>query len=74
METLIYPIVAAVVLILCFFVAKIALRWIVRFVLVVILFLIALGGAAWWYFDQSFKEPAAKPRSTNSQRANSDRR
>jgi energy-coupling factor transporter transmembrane protein EcfT len=73
METLIYPILVAIVLILCFFVAKIALRWIVRLVLVVILFLIALGGAAWWWFDQSVKEPA-KPRSTNSRRASSDRR
>ena len=72
MESLIYPILAVVVLILCLFVAKIALRWIVRLVFVVILFLIALGGASWWWFDQS-KEPA-KPRSTNSRRAASDRR
>jgi len=74
MEGLIYPILGAVVLILIFFVAKIALRWIVRLVLVVIILLIALGGAAWWWLDQSFKEPATQPRSTNSRRTSSDRR
>ena len=65
--TFVYAIVAGVALVLLLFVARVAIRWIIRLVLAGLLLVVVLGGVAWWWFNQS-------PRQTDSPRPTATRR
>jgi energy-coupling factor transporter transmembrane protein EcfT len=71
---LIISIVAGIALMLLVFAARIALRWVVRLVIVGLILLLTLGGAAWWWLNQPSRQPDNKPRQTSNRRASSDRR
>jgi energy-coupling factor transporter transmembrane protein EcfT len=73
-STLLICIVAGIALVLFLFAARIAFRWVIRLVIVGVLLLLALGGVAWWWLNQSSRQPDTKPRPTSNRRASSDRR
>ena len=68
--TLIYSLIAGVVLVLVFVIARVALRWIFKLAVIVLLLLVILGGAAWVLFNYSPRHSEPKPRSTPTRRAN----
>ncbi|HEX6730944.1 MAG TPA: hypothetical protein VF074_13060 [Pyrinomonadaceae bacterium] len=72
--TLVICIVAGIVLVLFLFAARIALRWVIRLVIVGLMLLLALGGVAWWWLNQSSRQPVNKPRPASNRRASSERR
>ena len=72
--TLAICIAAGIALVLLVFAARIAFRWVVRLVIVGFILLLALGTAAWWWLNQSSRQPDNKPRQTSNRRASSDRR
>ena len=71
---LIICIICGVALVLFIFLAKIALRWIVRVIIVGALLLVAIGGVTWWWLNRSAAQPDSKPRPTSTRSANSNRR
>jgi energy-coupling factor transporter transmembrane protein EcfT len=72
--TFVICIVAGIALVLLLFAARIALRWVIRLVIVGLMLLLALGGVAWWWLNQSSRQPDNKPRPTSNRRASSERR
>ena len=63
METsAIYLVVGAITLILLFFIARLALRWIIRLFLIGLILVLALGGAAWWWLSSPAPQRENKPR------------
>ena len=66
-------IICGVALVFFMFLAKIALRWVVRVIIVGVLLLVAIGGVTWWWLNRSTAQPDTKPRPTST-RANSNRR
>lgn len=71
---LIISIICGIALVLFIFLAKIALRWVVRVIIVGVLLLVAIGGVAWWWLNRSGTQPDSKPRQTSTRGANSNRR
>jgi energy-coupling factor transporter transmembrane protein EcfT len=71
---LVICIVAGIALVLLVFAARIAFRWVIRLVIVGLMLLLALGGLAWWWLNQSSRQPDNKPRPTSNRRASSERR
>jgi len=72
--TLLISIVAGIAVVFLVVAARVALRWIVRLVIVGLVLLLVLGGAAWFWLNQSSRQPVNKPRQTSNRRASSDRR
>ncbi len=70
---LIISIIGGVALVFLLFGARLALRWMVRVILLGVLLLTALGGAVWWWLDQRPPQSENKPRQIN-RGANSNRR
>jgi energy-coupling factor transporter transmembrane protein EcfT len=66
--TLTYSLLAGFAVVLLFIVARFAMRWIFKLAVVGLL-LIALGGAAWIWFNHSPRQSESKPRSTPTRRA-----
>ena len=65
-STLIACLVGGIVLVLAvFFVAKLAIRWMVRLLIVALMMVLALGAAAWWWLNQPSRQIDNKPRQTN---------
>ena len=58
----IYLVVGVITFILLFFVARLALRWIIRLFLIGLILLLALGGAAWWWLNNPAVQRESKPR------------
>jgi energy-coupling factor transporter transmembrane protein EcfT len=59
--TTIFIIAGVIILAIFFLIAKLALRWMVRLVIVgVILLAIAGAGAFWWWSDRLVSKPEAK--------------
>ena len=71
---LIIAIISGIALVLLVFAARLALRWIVRVILVGVLVLTILGGGAWWWLNQSSRQSENKPRPTSNRGSNSNRR
>ncbi|HEY6806817.1 MAG TPA: hypothetical protein VI306_24785 [Pyrinomonadaceae bacterium] len=71
-HTLIYSIAAGVALVILFFLAKFALRWFIRIVIVAVILLV-LAGAAWVYLSSSSSPSDNKPRPTTTRRASTER-
>jgi energy-coupling factor transporter transmembrane protein EcfT len=71
---LVICLVAGIALVLLVFAARIALRWVIRLVIAGLMLLLALGGLAWWWLNQSSRQPDNKPRPTSNRRASSERR
>ena len=67
--TLIYSLIAGVVLVLVVVMARVALRWIFKLAVIVLLLLVVLGGATWVWFNYSPRQSEPKPRSTPTRRA-----
>ena len=70
---LIISIICGVTLVFLLFAARLALRWLVRAVLIGVLLLTAVGGTVWWWLDQRPPQSENKPRLANRD-ANSNRR
>jgi energy-coupling factor transporter transmembrane protein EcfT len=68
-----FSILGGVAVVFLFVIARIALRWAVRFAVVCLLLLMVLGGAAWWWF-KPVPQPEPKPRPAATRRASSDQR
>jgi len=74
METsLVYAVVGVIALVLIFFIARLAIRWAIRLIIIGLLLVAALGGVAWWWLNRTTQSDA-KPRTTPTRRATSDRR
>jgi energy-coupling factor transporter transmembrane protein EcfT len=71
---LIISIICGVALVFFIFLAKIALRWVVRVIIVGVLLLAAIGGVSWWWLNRSTPQSDSKPRQTSTRSANSNRR
>lgn len=71
---LIIAIISGIALVLLVFAARLALRWIVRLILIGVLLLAILGGGTWWWFNQSSRQSENKPRPTSNRGSNSNRR
>jgi energy-coupling factor transporter transmembrane protein EcfT len=71
---LIIAVISGVALVLLVFAARLALRWIVRVILVGVLLLAIVGGGAWWWLNQSSPQSETKPRQTSNRNSNSNRR
>jgi energy-coupling factor transporter transmembrane protein EcfT len=68
-----FSILGGIALVFLVVIARIALRWAVRFAVVCLLLVAVLGCAAWWWFKPgSQTEP--KPRPTSTRRTASDQR
>ena len=61
-NSIVYLIAGGITLILLFFIARLALRWIIRLFLIGIILVLALGGAAWWWFSNPTAQRENKPR------------
>ncbi len=69
-----FSILGGIALVFLAVIARIALRWALRFAVVVcLLFLVALGGAAWWWSKPGV-HPEPKPRPAATRRAAPDQR
>ena len=66
-------IIGAVVLVLLFFVARLALRWAIRLALVGLVLIILLGGGLFWWLSTKSRtqERRDKPHPTPTRRASS---
>ena len=74
METsLVYAVVGGIALVLIFFIARLAIRWAIRLVVIGLLIVAALGGVAWWWLSRTTQSDA-KPRASPTRRATPDRR
>jgi len=74
METsLVYAVVGGIALVLIFFIARLAIRWAIRLVIIGLLIVAALGGVAWWWLSRTTQSDA-KARATPTRRATPDRR
>jgi len=71
-STLLYSLLIGIGLVFVFLAVRVAARWIVRFVIVVLFILIVLGGAVWLWRKQSFQPPETKPRSAPTRRVSID--
>jgi energy-coupling factor transporter transmembrane protein EcfT len=72
-STLIYAVIAGIAMVLIFFSARVAMRWLLRLVVVGLILLLALGGVAWWWLADS-NRANTQQRPTNSRPSNSNRR
>ncbi len=72
-SSLVYAVVGGIALVLIFFIARLALRWAIRLVIIGLLIVAALGGVAWWWLNRTTQSDA-KPRTTPTRRATTDRR
>jgi ABC-type enterobactin transport system permease subunit len=74
METsLVYAVVGGIALVLIFFIARLAIRWAIRLIIIGLLIVAVLGGVAWWWLSRTTQSDA-KPRATPTRRATPDRR
>ena len=64
-STLTYSLLAGLAIVLLFVIARIALRWIFKLAIILIA-LVLLIGAAWFWFNQSPHPPESKPRPTST--------
>ncbi len=71
--SLVYAVVGGIALVLIFFIARLAIRWAIRLIIIGLLLVAALGGVAWWWLSRTTQSDA-KPRTTPTRRATSDRR
>lgn len=71
---LLLAIISGIALVLLVFAARLALRWIVRVILVGILLLAILGGGTWWWLNQSSPKSENSPRQSPNRGSNSNRR
>jgi len=71
---LLIAIISGVALVLLVFAARLALRWIVRLILIGVLLLAILGGGTWWWLNQSSPKSENKPRPSSNRGSNSNRR
>ena len=74
METsLVYAVAGGIALVIIFFIARLAIRWAIRLVIIGLLIVAALGGVGWWWLSRTTQSDA-KPRATPTRRATPDRR
>ncbi len=71
--SLVYAVVGGIALLLIFFIARLAIRWAIRLVIIGVLLVAALGGVAWWWLNRTTQSDD-KPRSSPTRRTTSDRR
>lgn len=71
---LLITIISGIALVLLVFAARLALRWIVRIILVGVLLVSIVGGGAWWWLNQSSRQSENRPRPTPNRSSNSNRR
>ena len=71
---LLIAIISGIALVLLVFAARLALRWIVRLILVGVLLLAILGGGTWWWLNQSSPKSENKPPPSSNRGSNSNRR
>ena len=60
--SIVYLVVGGITLILLFFIARLALRWIIRLFLIGLILVLALGGAAWWWLSNPAAQRENRPR------------
>ena len=72
-STLVYAVVGGIALVLIFFIARLAIRWAIRLIIIGLLIVAALGGVAWWWLSRTTQSDA-QPRTTPTRRATPDRR
>jgi energy-coupling factor transporter transmembrane protein EcfT len=71
--SLVYAVVGGIVLVLIFFIARLAIRWAIRLVIIGLLLVAALGGIGWWWLSRTTQSDT-KPRTTPTRRATPERR
>jgi len=71
-STLAYSIAAGIAIVCLFFLAKFAIRWVIRIAIVAVI-LAALAGAAWVWLNTSSTSPDKKTRSTPNRRASTEK-
>jgi len=61
-NSIVYLVVGVITFILLFFIARLALRWIIRLFLIGLILLLALGGATWWWLSNPAAQRENRPR------------